>query len=412
VPERLFPHRLRRPVPRVSDEKRVRGWGASPAGTEDARGMLGPCGIRALLERTVVAALVSLPPPLQRLLAGGPVRIDGLELDPSMQLILRLVRLSGRRGLDTMTPAEARDEIRRNAAAFAGVVSPVARIDATAVPGPAGAIPARLYVPAKGARRRRRGLLVYYHGGGWVVGDLDTHDPVCRFFAREADVTVLAVEYRRAPEHPFPAAVDDALVAARWAAREADSLGIDPACLAVAGDSAGGNLAAVVAQRATREGGPRLAAQLLIYPVTDVSRKHPSYSLFRDGFFLTEAEMDWYRGHYLPDDAAARDPRASPLLAPDLRGLPPAMVLTAGFDVLRDEGEAYARRMEEAGVRVSLRRQAGLIHGFCNATAVSRPALAAMREAARWLAAELSRGDYRAGAAGVGAPLAAHRKRM
>jgi acetyl esterase len=356
-------------------------------------------GVRALFERTVVAVLGSLPPPLQRLLAGRRVRIDGLELDPSVQLILRLARLSGHRSVDTMTPAEARDEIRRNAAACAGALTPVARIEATAVPGPAGAIPARLYVPAEDARGR--GLLIYYHGGGWVVGDLDTHDPVCRFFAREADVTVLAVEYRRAPEHRFPAAVDDALAAARWAAREADSLGIDPARLAVAGDSAGGNLAAVVAQRATREGGPRLAAQLLVYPVTDVSRKHPSYSLFREGFFLTEAEMDWYRGHYLPDDAAARDPRASPLLAPDLRGLPPAMVLTAGFDVLRDEGEAYARRMEEAGVRVALRRQAGLIHGFCNATAVSRPSLAAMREAARWLAAELSRGDDRAGAAGA-----------
>lgn len=221
-----------------------------------------------------------------------------------------------------------------------------------------------------------------------MVGDLDTHDAVCRLLAREADVTVLAVDYRRAPEHRFPAAVDDALTAVRWAAHAADAIGIDPARIAVAGDSAGGNLAAVVAQQ-TREGGPRLAAQLLVYPVTDLSRKHPSYSLFPTGFFLSAAEMDWYRGHYLPDEAAARDPRASPLLAADLRSLPPAMVLTAGFDVLRDEGEAYARRLEEAGVRVILRREAGLVHGFVNAAAVSRPASVALHEAARWLAAEL-----------------------
>jgi acetyl esterase len=179
----------------------------------------------------------------------------------------------------------------------------------------------------------------------------------------------------------------------RWAAREAAALGIDPARLAVAGDSAGGNLAAVVAQVVTGGGGPPLAAQLLVYPVTDLSRKHRSYGLFREGFFLTEAEMDWYRGHYLPDDAAALDPRASPLLAPDLGALPPAMVLTAGFDVLRDEGEAYARRMEAAGTRVVLRRHAGLIHGFCNATAVSSPARAAIAEAAHWLAAELRQRD-------------------
>jgi acetyl esterase len=200
------------------------------------------------------------------------------------------------------------------------------------------------------------------------------------------------VDYRRAPEHRFPAAVDDALAAFRWAVREADALGIDPARIAVGGDSAGGNLAAVVAQLAVQDGGARPAAQMLIYPVTDLSRKHPSYSLFAAGFFLTEKEMDWYRGHYLAEETAALDARASPLLAHDLHGLPPAMVLTAGFDVLRDEGEAYARCMGAAGVRVTLRRHAGLIHGFCNATGVSRPARAAMCDAARWLVAELASG--------------------
>jgi acetyl esterase len=352
--------------------------------------------LRTLLERGLVSTLARLPAAVQRLLAGGrAVRIDGLELDPSVQLVLRLLSVSGHRGLDTMPLEDARAEVRRDAAAFAGTVLPVVRVETPAVPGPGGAIPTRLYVPADDGRRR--GLLVYYHGGGWVVGDLDTHDPVCRFLAREADVAVLAVDYRRAPEHRFPAAVEDALAAVRWAAHEADALGLDGARLAVAGDSAGGNLAAVVSQ-AARAGGPRLAAQLLVYPVTDLSRKHPSYRLFRDGFFLTEAEMDWYRRHYLPDEGAARDPRVSPLLAADLRDLPPAMVLTAGFDVLRDEGEAYARRMEDAGVRVVLRRHAGLIHGFCNATAVSRPARAAMAEAAGWLAAALGGRALRADA--------------
>jgi acetyl esterase/lipase len=342
--------------------------------------------LRIRLEGTIAAALGRLPPPVIRLLAGRPVRVDGLELEPQVQLALRLLALSGHRDLSTMTPAEARAELSRSAAVFAGSAVPVARVDEVVIPGPNGNIPARLYVPGN----RERGLLVYYHGGGWVAGDVDTHDPCCRFLADAASVSVLSVDYRRAPEHRFPAAVDDALAAFRWAVQEAGVLSVDLWRMAVGGDSAGGNLAAVVAQLATRDGGAKPAAQLLIYPVTDLSTKHRSYALFRDGFFLTEREMDWYRGHYLPSNAAALDPRASPLLAPDVSGLPPAMILTAGFDVLRDEGEAYARRLEEAGVPVRLRRQAGLIHGFCNATSISRPAAAAMREATVWLAAALA----------------------
>jgi acetyl esterase len=337
--------------------------------------------LRTRLEGAIAAALGRLPPPIMRLLAGRPVRVDGLELEPSVQLALRLLELSGHRDLSTMTPTEARAELSRSAAAFAGSPTPVARVDEVGIPGPNGTLPARLYVPSRG----ERGLLVYYHGGGWVAGDLDTHDTCCRFLADTAHVSLLSVDYRRAPEHRFPAAVDDALAAFRWAAQEAGALGADLWRMAVGGDSAGGNLAAVVAQLATRDGGAKPAAQLLIYPVTDLSKKHRSYTVFRQGFFLTEAEMDWYRGHYLPSDAAALDPRASPLLAPDVSGLPPAMVLTAGFDVLRDEGEAYAHRLEAAGVPVRLRRQSSLIHGFCNATGVSRPAATAMAEAAMWL---------------------------
>jgi acetyl esterase/lipase len=342
--------------------------------------------VRERIEAAFAAAVAALPAWVQRLLAGGrPVVIEGQVLDADIQLELRLLALAGHRGLDTMTPADARAEIRRASRVFGGTPETVARVDALTVPGPAGPLAARLYVPFDDGRRR--GLVVYYHGGGWVVGDLDTHDGACRFLARHADASVLAVDYRLAPEHRFPAAVDDALAAFRWAAAEADALGVDPARIAVAGDSAGGNLAAVTARLATRDGGPRPALQLLVYPVTDLSSKHASYPTFADGFFLTAAEMDWYRDHYLPDADTARDPRASPLLAEDLAGLPSAIVLTAGFDVLRDEGEAYARRLEAAGVPVQLRRHAGLIHGFANATSTSRGARAAMADAARALGA-------------------------
>ena len=340
------------------------------------------------LQGAVAGAIGRLPPSvLLRLSGGAPIRLDGQELAAEVQFALAMLRFTGHRSLDRLTPAEAREELRRNARVFAGTPIPMARIEPDAIPTPAGPMPVRLYVPR--GPDRRRPLVVYYHGGGWVVGGLDTHDTTCRFLAHEIDAAVLAVDYRLAPESRFPAAVEDALAAFTWAAGAATALGCDPARIAVAGDSAGGNLAAVVARLAAASGGPRAAAQLLVYPVTDLSTKHPSYRTFSNGFFLTEAEMDWYRGHYLPDEAAARDPRASPLLAADLRGLPPAVVVTAGFDVLRDEGEAYARRLREAGVPVEHRRVAGQVHGFANATGVSPVARAAMHEAAALVRAVL-----------------------
>lgn len=330
------------------------------------------------LQGVVAANVARLPPRVLRILAGGgTVSIDGQELDAEVQLALAMLRIAGHRDLDTMTPDEARADIRRNARIFAGTPIPMGRIETLTLPGPAAAIPAQLYVPS--ADGRPRPLVVFYHGGGWVVGGLDTHDTTCRFLARELDALVLAVDYRLAPEHPFPAAVDDAVAAFQWAVREAGALSGDPARIVVAGDSAGGNLAAVVAQLARDAGGARPAAQLLVYPATDLTTKRRSFQLFSTGFFLSERDVDWYKTRYAPDPSGWRDPRLSPLLG-DLRGLPPAVVATAGFDVLRDEGEEYARRLKDAGVRVELRRVAGQIHGFANATGVSPSARTAMTD--------------------------------
>jgi acetyl esterase len=334
-------------------------------------------------QRLVSLAFENLPPSVLRLLSGGgETKRDGLVLDADVQLLLRLLSLAGNRPLGASNPAAARAEMRRVTElspppAGRETVRPVA------IPGPAGEIPARLYRPPVSTPPP---LVVWYHGGGWVVGDLDTHDGACRFLCGATGAAVLSVDYRLAPEHRFPAAVVDALAAFRWASANAASLGADPARVAVAGDSAGGNLAAVVSRLAVREGGPRPVAQMLVYPVTDVSTKHPSYRFFSEGFLLSEADMDWFKGHYLPSTEAARDPRVSPLLADDLEGLPPAVVLTAGFDPLRDEGEAYARRLERAGVRVHLRRAEGQIHGFFSLATM----LPTARVAASWGTARLA----------------------
>lgn len=338
----------------------------------------------------ILRGAAALPPPAQRLLGGpGTVRIDGQVLEPEVQLLLRLMRLSRQPDFETLPLEDAREEVRREAATVTGSPLPVARVDHMTVPGGAGELAARLYVPFGVAAPSA--LLVYLHGGGWVVGDLDTHEQPCRFLAREAGLRVLAVAYRRAPEDPFPAAVEDAVAAVRFAIADAERLGADPARVAVGGDSAGGNLAAAAARLLAHGDGFAPAFQLLIYPVTDLSRKRRSYELFREGFFLTERQMDWYRDHYLADAGAALDPRASPVLADDLDGVPPAHVAVAGFDVLRDEGLEYAARMEAAGVHVTVSRHARLVHGFCNAVGVGRSSRLAMLEVAAALRAGLAR---------------------
>jgi len=211
---------------------------------------------------------------------------------------------------------------------------------------------------------QRLPALVFFHGGGWVIGDLETHDVVCRQVTAEAGVSVIAVDYRVAPEHKFPAAVDDAWAATRWIVAHAGELGIDAARIAVGGDSAGGNLAAVVALLARDAGAPRIGLQILTYPVTDLVSESQSYTDLADGYMLTRDSMRWFRAQYLAKEADAADWRVSPLRAPSLAGLPPALVITAGYDPLRDEGEAYARRLREAGVSVDAVCFGGMIHGF------------------------------------------------
>jgi acetyl esterase len=325
-----------------------------------------------------------MPPRLQRRFFGQPPSLDGQVLASDTHVLIEVAKLSGVTSYTNgLPPAEARVANRLAAAAAAAHPPiPMALVEAVEIPAEAGRVPARFYRPGN-LPPGPAPLLVYYHGGGWVIGDLDTHDDVCRFLAAAAGVAVLSVEYRLAPEHPFPAAVQDAFAAFIWAVGEgAELLQIDPARVAVGGDSAGGNLAAGISRLARDGGGTVPAMQLLLYPVTDSAGDSPSRTLFADGFMLTRVDMEMFESHYLPTAADTADPRVYLLGAPDPSNLPPAYLATAGFDPLRDEGEAYGLRMREAGVRVAIRRHPGLIHGFANQTAVSRTARGAMREAA------------------------------
>ncbi|GAC1475579.1 MAG: alpha/beta hydrolase [Isosphaeraceae bacterium] len=283
-----------------------------------------------------------------------------MPLDPQAKDLLDQVAAANLPLVPSLTPSEARS-LTRIASSTIGRPPDVGRLEDLTIPGPAGPIRARLSAPAKSGVYP---ALVYFHGGGWVLCDLDSHDVLCRAITNAADIAVIAVDYRLAPEHPFPAAIDDAFAATSWIVANARSLGIDPARIAVGGDSAGGNLAAVVARRARDRGGPPLAFQLLIYPVTDANLDTPSYLENAQGYLLTREAMIWYWNHYVPDPAMRADPDASPLRARSLAGLPPALILTAEYDPLRDEAEAYARRLAEAGVPTRLSRYPGAIHDF------------------------------------------------
>jgi acetyl esterase len=327
------------------------------------------------IERFIARALVRLPGHVHVRLSGEPpVTVDGLTLDPHVQLVRVLRRKRNPHHLCEPTLERGRARYRRESILFRGPVTQVAAVRDFTIPGGGGALRVRHYAPDAAGPQP---LTVYLHGGGFTIGDLDTHDEACRILCRHARVHVLSVEYRLAPENPFPAALDDALAALRWAQAHAAELGADPARVAIGGDSAGGNLAAVVALQARSDHPP--AAQLLIYPVVDTRNTRPSQQRFGQGYFLSDEDRAAFTGYYLGGTGVAeRDWRVSPLYAPDLSGLAPALVATAGFDMLRDEGEAYADALHAAGSPVRRMRVDAHGHGFLHMTGVSPGARQAM----------------------------------
>ena len=285
-------------------------------------------------------------------------------LHPQARALLNLIEERGLPPTHTLTPAEARHWYRERRFVTQPKPPEVAQVRELKAPGPAGAIALRLYRPLGSQAQQILPALVYYHGGGWTIGDLDSHDTLCRELANGSGCAVVAVEYRMGPEHRFPAAVDDAVAALRWVHASAHLLGLDASRLAVGGDSAGGNLAAVVAIEARDTGTPPIAFQLLIYPATDMRRGAPSHESNGHGYLLTKDTITYFHDHYIDDPRHDLDWRASPLLHPDLSRLPPAFVLTAGYDPLRDEGLQYAQALTEAGGKASLVCFERQIHGF------------------------------------------------
>jgi acetyl esterase len=286
------------------------------------------------------------------------------KLNPQAQQVCDLIVASGRPPIETLSPPEARAVYLASRRILQPDAEQVAQVRELTAAGPAGPIPLRLYRGRASEEGRPQPVLIYFHGGGWVIGDLESHDQLCRSLANATPSTVIAVDYRLAPESKFPAAVEDAVAATRWIANHAEACGIDRGRLAVGGDSAGGNLAAVVALHARDHAGPSIAAQLLIYPSTDMVTQYPSQHRHAEQLPLTRVGMQWFIAHYLKGESEKADWRASPLKAANFQGLPPALVITAGFDPLADEGEAYAAALRQAGVPVQLERFAGQIHGF------------------------------------------------
>ncbi|HTO00951.1 MAG TPA: alpha/beta hydrolase [Microthrixaceae bacterium] len=309
------------------------------------------------------SALLRMPEPMiNRLIGSKPVELDGRTLNRRLQFMLEM---SAKAGMDRASRPQSIEERRNDLLRASALAMPSRQglhVTNRHVPGPAGNIPVRLY--------RRYGLtdecpaIVYLHGGGWATGNLDSHDGSCRLLASESDCLVISVDYRLAPEHPFPAAIDDAVAAYRWSHQNSAELSIEPGRIGVMGDSAGGNIAAVIAQVTRDTDVPPPTAQCLIYPGTDMLMREPSHRLFADGFFLTNDAMKWYRDQYLPDTSDWTSPLASPIEQDDLSGIAPAFIVTAGFDPLRDEGRRYGERLAEAGVPVRYRCYDDMVHGF------------------------------------------------
>jgi acetyl esterase len=303
-----------------------------------------------------------------RLIAGREVRMDGAPLDLHTQALLRVIAAGGQPDFAEQEPAQARRWFEASSPTLGAVDAGPVSVESAFAPGPLGPVPLRIVRPT--GTEAPGGVLLYLHGGGWVVGSVETHDACVREIAARTGLVTVSVDYRLAPEHRYPSGLDDVCAAYRWVEQRMGTLAGKGAPLAVGGDSAGGNLTAALCLRLRGEGAKLPRAQILIYPATDLLNETTSMGLFARGFFLTRASMRWFTGHYLFDIRAGSDPYVSPLLAADLSGLPEAIVVTAGFDPLRDEGKAYAARLQEAGVRVTALHEPTLIHGFLQMTAV------------------------------------------
>jgi acetyl esterase len=308
-----------------------------------------------------------------------------MTLDPRAAAFLRRLADGGGPPLHTLTPQQARRSHSDATATVSILGEPVADVRDLVVPGPAGEVPVRMYVPL---HREREGTLVYIHGGGFVVGTLDSFDGLCRTLANRSRTTVVSVDYRRAPEHRFPAALVDCLAVVQWAADGGGEPLAGGGPVVVAGDSAGGNLAALTAIAARDGGGPPVAAQVLLYPMTDATMSMPSIRELAEGYYLTASDIAWFWAHYLGErDGDPPAPGCSPLHVEDLAGLPPALVVTAGYDPLRDEGDAYAQRLRDAGTTVERRSFDGMIHGFARMTALFDSATVALDDVAAFVRA-------------------------
>ena len=312
-----------------------------------------------------------------------------MPLDPILKAFLDQVAQLGGPKTWQMTPAEARESFAALMQLAGPKDVPIGRVANLSIPAPHGAIAARAYAPVASGGEALPAL-IFFHGGGWVIGNVDTHDGLCRILANGSGCAVISVEYRLSPEAKHPAAVDDAVAAVEWVEKNAAQLSVDPNRLAVGGDSAGGDLAAVVAQIAKEKGGPKLAFQMLLFPVTQIGEETTSLREYAENYFLERKTLDWFYGHYLPADADRKDPRISPLAAKDVSGLPPAYVMLAGFDPLHDEGLAYAEKLRAAGVAVTVADYPDMVHDFIYLQAVLPQASEALNAAATALKGALT----------------------
>ena len=317
-----------------------------------------------------------------RFLEGHRISLGSRTMDPKAQIVGEFVKSIRVPGYFPPLP-ELRQQLRTMVTLMDEPAPALERVEDLRIPGPAGEIPARAYAPRAG--QTPLPIVAYFHGGGWVQGDLETHHGLCARLAKHADVLVVAVDYRLAPEHKFPAAVEDCLAAYRWLRAHGREIAGDATRVAVAGDSAGGNLSAVVSQLAAQNGGPVPTCQVLIYPSVDFSLETQSHRELADGHVIPRDRITWYSEQYLRGEADKADLRASPLRAASLAGQPPAMIVTAGFDPLRDEGQAYAEKLRQAGVEVVYREYPGQIHAFVSLTKAIPQGMACTLEIAEYL---------------------------